>query len=305
VSDAPIQSAIAFHDVSVRYGDRQVLTHVSVAFARGATGVLGPNGAGKSTLLLAALGFVTPGHGRIEVRGECVTASRTIRSRIGYMPERDAFFPGLNLIASLVYSAELTGLPRGDAIQRAHDVLWYVGLSGAGFRRPEALSKGMRQRLKLAHALVHGPDLLLLDEPTDGMDPKGRDEMLALVRDLSHQRGVDVILASHVLPDVERTCDSVVVLREGAVVHAGRLRETPRGPGPCSFDVRIKGDQSAFIAAIAHAHIRCVSSEDATFVLRTEDARPQAIFEAAARAGVQIRHLRGKERQLADLIEGV
>ena len=135
-----------------------------------------------------------------------------IRRRIGYMPETDGHIPGMNAVSFVAYCAQLAGLPFVDAMQRAHEVLYYVGLGEARYRNLETYSTGMKQRIKLAQALVHDPDLLFLDEPTNGMDPKGRDEMLELIRDIAHEKKINLILSSHLLPDVEYTCDRVVVL---------------------------------------------------------------------------------------------
>src|SRR5207237_152886 len=176
------------------------------------------NGAGKSTLIKALLGFVTPEHGRMEVLGfDVARAPLDIRARVGYVPESDAHIPGMSAVAFVAYCAELAGLTRVDAGQSAHEVLFYVCLGEARYRNVETYSTGMKQRIKLAQALVHDPDLLLLDEPTNGMDPKGRDEMLELVHDLGHNKGVNLILSSHLLPDVEYACDHVVVVDNGTV----------------------------------------------------------------------------------------
>ena len=147
-----------------------------------------------------------------------------IRARIGYMPENDAHIPGMNAVSFVAYCGELAGLPRADAMQRAHEVLYYVGLGEARYRNVDTYSTGMKQRIKLAQALVHDPDLLFLDEPTNGMDPKGRDEMLELIRDIAHNKGLNLILSSHLLPDVEYTCDHVVVHGQGRDRDAGADR---------------------------------------------------------------------------------
>src|SRR5260221_3635553 len=220
-SGAPV---VTLEDVSVAYGKSAALKSVTTSFSAGAVGLLGPNGAGKSTLLKALLGFLVPGPGRLRVLGlDVVEAPLEIRARVGYMPENDAHIPGMNAVSFVAYCGELAGLPRVDAMQRAHEVLYYVGLGEARYRNVETYSAGMKQRIKLAQALVHDPDLLFLDEPTNGMDPKGRDEMLELVRDLAHNKGVNLILCSHLLPDVEYTCDSVVVMDKGAIATAGPI----------------------------------------------------------------------------------
>src|SRR6476646_8662800 len=169
--------------VTVAYGAQRALQDVSAAFAAGAVGLLGPNGAGKSTMIKSLLGFIVPTAGQLRVLGmDVATSPLDIRARIGYMPENDGHIPGMTAVAFVGYCGELAGLQPTDAIQRAHEVLYYVGLGEARYRTVETYSTGMKQRIKLAQALVHDPDLLFLDEPTNGMDPKGRDAMLALIR---------------------------------------------------------------------------------------------------------------------------
>src|SRR5262249_5655716 len=222
------------------YGRSTALSDVTVSFAAGAVGLLGPNGAGKSTLLKALLGFIPPQKGRVRVLGLDVAASPIeIRGRVGYMPESDGHIPGMNAVSFVAYCGELAGLPRVDAMQRAHEMLFYVGLGEARYRNVETYSTGMKQRIKLAQALVHDPDLLFLDEPTNGMDPKGRDEMLELVRDLAHNKGVNLILSSHLLPDVEYTCEYVIVLDKGRMATEGPIAELKQPRGRV-FELRVK-----------------------------------------------------------------
>ena len=208
---------------------------MSATFPAGAIGLLGPNGAGKSTLLKSLLGFLVPDHRPDDACSASTSPPRPSKSgrRIGYMPETDGHIPGMNAVSFVAYCGQLAGLPAADAMQRAHEVLYYVGLGEARYRNVETYSTGMKQRIKLAQALVHDPDLLFLDEPTNGMDPKGRDEMLELVRDLAHNKQINLILSSHLLPDVEYTCDRVVVLDKGQVVAQGPIddAEGPAQPG--------------------------------------------------------------------------
>src|SRR6188472_2247034 len=228
----PAQTDTVVHldAVTVIYGNNRALRNVSARFAQGAVGLLGPNGAGKSTMLKALLGFVKPSEGRMTVLGMNVAEQpMEIRGRIGYMPESDAHIPGMNAVSFVAYCGQLAGLPAVDAMQRAHEVLYYVGLGEARYRNVDTYSTGMKQRIKLAQAIVHDPDLLFLDEPTNGMDPKGRDEMLELVRDLGHNKGVSLILSSHLLPDVEYTCDHVVVMNKAQVSAQGPIEEL-KGP---------------------------------------------------------------------------
>src|SRR6516165_9653377 len=246
-------AVVSLENVTVLFGRNRALNDVSTTFVRGAVGLLGPNGAGKSTMIKSLLGFVVPTHGRMRVLGlDVATSPVEIRARIGYMPENDAHIPGLNAVEFVSYCGQLAGLPPADATQRAHEVLFYVGLGEARYRNIDTYSTGMKQRIKLAQALVHDPDLLFLDEPTNGMDPKGRDEMLELIRDLAHNKGMDLILSSHLLPDVEFTCDHVVVLDKGAIATAGPIAEL-EGPGRRIYEVLLKGSLPAFGAALGAA----------------------------------------------------
>jgi ABC-2 type transport system ATP-binding protein len=227
-----------------------------------------------------------------------------IRARIGYMPENDAHIPGMNAVSFVAYCGELAGLPRVDAMQRAHEVLFYVGLGEARYRNVETYSTGMKQRIKLAQALVHDPDLLFLDEPTNGMDPKGRDEMLELVRDLAHNKGVNLILSSHLLPDVEYTCDSVVVMDKGRIAAQGGIAalKQPRGR---VFELRVKApaaDLEPFLERLRAAGLDChATDEDVMRVFVPGEGGAQQLFAMAAADHVQVRHLRPSVPTLEDV----
>jgi ABC-2 type transport system ATP-binding protein len=304
------EAVVQLDDVTVIYGDNRALQEVSARFTRGAVGLLGPNGAGKSTMLKALLGFVKPTRGRMTVLGlDVATRPLEIRARIGYMPETDGHIPGMNAVSFVAYCGQLAGLPAVDAMQRAHEVLYYVGLGEARYRNLETYSTGMKQRIKLGQALVHDPDLLFLDEPTNGMDPKGRDEMLELIRDLAHNKNVNLILSSHLLPDVEYTCDHVVVMDKGQVAAQGPIEEL-KGPAGRVFELRVKGDLPAFVDVLRHAGMECHSTDEdvmRVFVpagLAASQGRAgdqQAIFAQAARHGVQVRHLRPSVPTLEDV----
>ena len=288
--------------VSVRYGKNAALRDVSVSLPSGAVGLLGPNGAGKSTLLKSVLGLLAPERGQMRVLGLDVRHSPLqIRRRIGYMPESDAHIPGMNAVAFVAYCGELAGLPRADAMQRAHEVLYYVGLGEARYRNVEQYSTGMKQRIKLAQALVHDPELLFLDEPTNGMDPKGRDEMLELVRDIAHNKQINLIVSSHLLPDVEYTCDHVVVLDKGAVATQGPI-EALKGPGGRVFEIRVKGDAAAFIAALQSAGLEChATDEDVMRAFVPDDRGAPFLFQLASQQRVQVRHLKASVPTLEDV----
>ncbi len=297
-------AVVTLEAVTVLYGSHAALRDVTTAFGAGAVGLLGPNGAGKSTLIKSLLGFVSPDHGRMRVLGLDVAVSPLeIRARVGYMPESDAHIPGMNAVSFVAYCGELAGLPPVDAMQRAHEVLFYVGLGEARYRNVETYSTGMKQRIKLAQALVHDPDLLLLDEPTNGMDPKGRDEMLELVRDLGHRKGVNLILSSHLLPDVEYTCDEVIVIDKGAVAASGAIAalKQPRGR---AFELRVKtaGDLEAFLARLRAAGLEChATDEDVMRVFVPGEGGARELFALAAAEHVQVRHLRPSVPTLEDV----
>jgi ABC-2 type transport system ATP-binding protein len=298
-------AVVALDGVTVIYGKNQALKNVSARFARGAVGLLGPNGAGKSTMLKALLGFVKPDQGRMTVLDMNVAdAPLAIRARIGYMPESDAHIPGMNAVTFVAYCGQLAGLPPEDSMQRAHEVLQYVGLGEARYRNVETYSTGMKQRIKLAQAIVHDPDLLFLDEPTNGMDPKGRDEMLELVRDLGHNKGVSLILSSHLLPDVEFTCDHVVVMDKGRVATAGPIAalKQPRGR---VYELRVKapnGGFEAFLQRLRAAGLDChATDEDVMRVFVPGEGGAREIFTLAASDHVQVRHLRPSVPTLEDV----
>lgn len=300
-SPAPV---VLCERVSVRYGKNQALRDVSAAFLPGAIGLLGPNGAGKSTLLKTLLGFVVPERGRMTVLGlDVAREPLEIRARLGYMPETDAHIPGMNAVSFVAYCGQLSGLPPADAMQRAHEVLYYVGLGEARYRNLETYSTGMKQRIKLAQAIVHDPDLLFLDEPTNGMDPKGREEMLELIRDLAHNKGVNLILSSHLLPDVEYTCDRVVVIDKGTIAAEGPIA-TLKGPAGRVYELRVKGDSARLIEVLRAEGYECHDTEEdvmRVFVPAAMDGGAQALFRVAAREGMQVRHLRPSVPTLEDV----
>ena len=296
---------VTLEGVTVVYAKHAALSNVTASFPAGAVGLLGPNGAGKSTLIKTLLGFVVPDRGRMQVLGlDVARAPLDIRARVGYVPESDAHIPGMNAVSFVAYCGELGGLPRVDAVQRAHEVLFYVGLGEARYRNVETYSAGMKQRIKLAQALVHDPDLLFLDEPTNGMDPRGRDEMLELVHDLGHDKGVNIILSSHLLPDVEYACDHVVVIDKGKVAAAGPIAalKQPRGR---VFELRVKppaGGLEPVLARLTAAGLEChATDEDVMRVFVPGDGGAREVFAIAASAGAQVRHLRPSVPTLEDV----
>ncbi len=304
---ADTSPAVILDRVNVIYGKNRALRDVSAVFPTGAVGLLGPNGAGKSTMLKSLLGFIPPASGRLEVLGMNVADKPLeVRARIGYMPESDGHIPGMNAVTFVAYCGQLAGLPKADAMQRAHEVLYYVGLGEARYRNVETYSTGMKQRIKLAQALVHDPDLVFLDEPTNGMDPKGREEMLELVRDIAHNKGISLILSSHLLPDVEYVCDHVVVLDKGTVATHGTIDDL-KGPGGRVYEVRVKGDLPPFIAALQAAGMECHETDEDVMRVYVPGAISAAgedqrrICAIAGQTRAQVRHLKASLPSLEDV----
>jgi ABC-2 type transport system ATP-binding protein len=304
--DAPRFAGPVVHcqNLSVRYGKNLALKDVTAVFPAGAVGLLGPNGAGKSTLLKSLLGFIVPEKGSMKVIDlDVATSPLEIRERIGYMPESDSHIPGMNAVSFVAYCGQLSGLPATDAMQRAHEVLYYVGLGEARYRNIETYSTGMKQRIKLAQAIVHDPDLLFLDEPTNGMDPKGRDEMLELIHDLAHNKNVNLILSSHLLPDIEFTCDHVVVMDKGTVATYGPINAL-KGTTGRVYELRIKGDETQFISVLRGEGFDVKDSDEdvmRVFVPGTAGDNPKVLFDLAARERVQVRHVRPSVPTLEDV----
>jgi ABC-2 type transport system ATP-binding protein len=296
------ETVAVLEHVGVRYGTQWALSDVSASFPSGAVGLLGPNGAGKSTMLKALLGLIKPDNGRITVLDlDVAVAPLDVRARVGYMPETDAQIPGMTAVQFVAYCGELSGMPVADAMQRAHEVLYYVGLGEARYRTVETYSTGMKQRIKLAQALVHDPDLLLLDEPTNGMDPQGREEMLALVRDIAHNKQISLILSSHLMPDVESVCDAVVVMNRGQVVMQGPIASLKKPAGHI-FEVRVKGSRDAFVERLHAQAFECRETDADVFrVLMPPGSAPQQLFLSAAQVGAQVRHLKQSVPTLEDV----
>jgi ABC-2 type transport system ATP-binding protein len=282
---------VTFQNLTVRYGALVALDGASGVMSPGATGLLGPNGAGKTTLIRALLGFVSLSAGELRAFG--VNPEREpleVRSRIGYMPETDCHIGTMTGSSFVAFAGELSGLPRTEAISRAHEVLYYVGLDEARYRTLDTYSTGMKQRVKLAQALVHDPDLLLLDEPTNGLDPEGRDEMLALIQDVVSRRKMNLLLSSHLLRDVERVCENVLVVNQGRVVKSGAIADLTGSRGAV-FDVRLKGDPSAFLTDIKDLGGACTEREDGHRVVLPDGQGPDVIFKTASECAVQVRRL--------------
>jgi ABC-2 type transport system ATP-binding protein len=288
-----------------RYGTVVALDGVDLAVPRAAVGLLGPNGAGKSTLLKILLGLTRPTSGSAAVLGrDAIGDGAEVRRVVGYMPETDTLPGGTTAADFVSHMAEMSGLPQRAARQRAADVLYHVGLDEERYRLIGGFSTGMRQRVKLAQAIVHDPELVFLDEPTNGLDPGGREDMLALIERIHRQLGILVVLSSHILDDVERVCDYVVVLDGGQVVASQPLHA--QADDNADLHVRVDGDPEPFLLALRErglaarpAGIEYLSDE--FIVSRNGDDTLDAIRDSSALTGSPLRMLRPATRSLEDL----
>src|SRR5436190_264957 len=233
-------------NVTKRYGSILALDNLTVEAPLGAIGLLGPNGAGKTTLIRTLLGLIRVNQGTGKVLDLDIDRDAlVIRQKIGFVPEDECLFPGTVGIEFVAYAGELGGMSHKDAMQRSHEVLDYVGLGEARYRATESYSTGMKQRLKLAAALVHDPQFLVMDEPTNGMDPPGREELIQLAQDLSRNKNISLLYSSHLLPDVEAVCDYVIVMGGGRVLTQGKINEL-KVVTEQAYDVRVKDEQERF-----------------------------------------------------------
>lgn len=293
---------VKLKNLSVNYGSLKALNNIDLEIPAGSTGLLGINGAGKTSLLKAILGLVKYDAEQARVLDiDILERGKAIRQLIGYMPENDCLIPGFNGVKMAQYSGELCGMSSVDALQRAHEVLFYVGLEEARYRNVETYSAGMKQRIKLAQAIVHDPKLLFLDEPTNGMDPKGREHMLELIRDISSKKQISVILCSHILFDVERTCENVVILHQGNVIEQGRITDL-KGKHVNSYTVRVIGDQEAFEQYLLNHKCTITQNGKNHLDVHLPDRQgTRLIIKAASETGVQLRELTASIQSLEDV----
>ena len=287
---------IGTDNLSKYYDHIPAIRELSIKIEEGATGLLGPNGAGKSTLIRVLLGLLQPSSGdgtvlKFDIKKEGVK----IREKIGYMPEHDCLIGNMTAVAFVTYMGVIRGLPKDDALQRAHETLYYAGIGEERYRKIKEYSSGMKQRVKLAQALVHDPEILFLDEPTDGMDPFGRDEMLAIIKDIS-KKGKNVLLSSHILPDVEEVCDKVILINKGELVVEGSISELLENKN--ILEVRVKKDPEILLK-----NIEC-RYEIFGNTIKIEDY-PDNIYSKllknAAENNIQIRYISDARNSLEDL----
>jgi ABC-2 type transport system ATP-binding protein len=298
-----LSTVATIRNLTVRYGDFTALSDFSCEVPEGCTGLLGPNGAGKTTFIKTLLGFVEPAEGEGTVLGfDIRSEGRAIRQKVGLMPEQDCHIPGMSAVQFVAYAGELAGMPREQAIRRAHEVLEYCGLGEARYRNVETYSTGMKQRIKLAQALVHGPRLLLLDEPTNGLDPSGREEMLQLVRSVSHGKGVNVLVSSHLLPDIERVCDRVLVVTKGQLRAQGAIMDLKKIEGH-PVDVELREASDAFVEQVQSRGAKILSTNHSTVRIQTTLSHQEThrlVLLAAQESGAQVRGFELAERSLEE-----
>ncbi|MDO8632749.1 MAG: ABC transporter ATP-binding protein [Phycisphaerales bacterium] len=283
-----------------RYGGIVALKEISLSVQPGVVGLLGPNGAGKSTLISVLLGQAPATSGSATVLGLNIRRrQRAIRRRVGFVPENDCLIPGMSGTGYVYYCGRLAGMSHADAMQRAHEVLDYVGMEEARYRPAEQYSAGMKQRLKLAQALVHDPDVLFLDEPTNGMDPQGRQVMLSLISDLG-RAGISVLLSSHLLPDVERVCERVIIMGGGEVLTEGRLDDMNK-PHPTLYRVDFTGDAATFRRRLTDSAVLVLEQVDGCLqIALPEEGSQRLVLQAARDTGTKVLGLQPKRSSLEE-----
>jgi len=294
--------SIEVNNLNFSYGKIKALEGVSLDLPEGAIGLLGPNGAGKSTLLRILLGFLTPDQGEGKILGYDIKHQQSsIRRFVGYMPEDDCFIPGMDAVSFTSYLGELSGMPRQEAMKRAHEVLFYVGLEESRYRLVETYSAGMKQRLKLAQAIVHDPKLIFLDEPTSGLDPQGRKEILELIVDISSKKDIQALISSHILADIETICSYVIILNKGKVASQGEMAKL-KEIDYSLYEVKIIGETQNYLDKLKRLKCKVEETEEGLLrIYMPPDQSPQEIFRLATEEGVQVRHFVKSQTSLEDL----
>jgi ABC-2 type transport system ATP-binding protein len=296
------QPVIELQGLEVRFGGRVILDNLRGSLSGRSIGLLGPNGAGKSTLINTLMGFYEPSRGTARIFGRDIRRDiRRVRSLIGYMPENDSFIAGMSAVSFVRYMAELSGLPSDAALERAHEALFYVGLGEARYRRLEEYSLGMKQLAKLAQAIAHGPKLLFLDEPTNGLDPPARQRMIRLIRDIRERGDLRLILCSHLLRDVEECCEEVLILKQGRIVHYSNLEEERRANRKfLELETDVEG--SPFADAVRELGCECALAGDRRIkMVLGPGVEIRDLYRLASERSTRIRRLNYKRDSLEDI----
>ena len=295
-------AVVDLHGLSVTFGRRPILKNLRGDLRGKAIGLLGPNGAGKTTLIHTLLGFHHPSSGTAEIFGyDIVDDAKKIKSLIGYMPERDSFISKMSAVHFVRLMGELSGLPSEAALERAHEALFYVGLGEARYRRLETYSLGMKQLAKLAQAIVHGPRLIFLDEPTNGLDPPARLRMIKLIREIRDSGQAQIVLSSHLLLDVEECCDEILILRDGQIAVYCNLEEE-RKSNRKFLMLETRGDQKRFVDALAKLGCEyAITNPTRMKVVMQDGVEVRDLYRLAAEEQIQIRRLSYKRDSLEDI----
>jgi ABC-2 type transport system ATP-binding protein len=288
----PMAALVDLRCITKDYGGLRALDNVSLSIGDGVTGLLGPNGAGKTTLIKVLLGLVHITAGSGEVLGYRVgRQARSIRTRVGYMPEDDCYIAGLSGVEMVRFMARISGLPSVEALRRSHEILDFCGIEQERYRQVETYSTGMRQKLKFAQAIVHDPPLLILDEPTSGLDPEERQAMLSRIEVLARREGKTVLLSTHILPDVQTVCATVIILARSRVRIVERLDVLSRPNSP-AYHVRVLGQPDTFLKRLHDEGLTAEREQDGTLTVTEAGADvPERLWQWAREMGVGIRTL--------------
>jgi ABC-2 type transport system ATP-binding protein len=295
-------SVIALDGLHVQLGGRTVLDGLTGELRGKAIGLLGPNGAGKSTLINTLLGFHVPSRGSARVFDLDVVRDRaSIRQNIGYMPENDSFIGNMSGVRFVRYMAELAGLPAAEALERAHEALFYVGLGEVRYRNISTYSLGMKQLIKLAQALAHGPRLLILDEPTNGLDPMARQRMIRTLQGIGKESDIHLLISSHLLEDIDRTCDEVLILKEGRIAAVRNIEEERRSQRNF-IELEATGPADKFCDTFRGLGCECACFAGGRIKLVVPDRiESRDIYVTASRNGMQIRRMHRRRDSLEDI----
>jgi ABC-2 type transport system ATP-binding protein len=292
---------IELEGLGVRFGKREILKGLTCSLSGRTIGLLGPNGAGKSTLINTLLGFYQPSKGTARIFGHDIrTQTKQIRSVVGYMPENDAFIGNMTAVSFIRFMGELSGLPSEAALERAHESLFYVGLGESRYRKVGTYSLGMKQLAKLAQAIVHGPKLIILDEPTNGLDPPARQRMIRMIKEMRQVHDVHIVLCSHLLRDVEEICEEVLILKDGRIVHYSNLEEE-RKANRHFVEMEPVGDSAAFAQALEAMGCECALSANRLKAVLSNGMEIRDIYRLAAERDIQLRRLNYRRDTLEDI----
>src|ERR1700733_3689953 len=295
-------NVIDLEGLEVRLGNRTVLNGITGALQGHVIGLLGPNGAGKSTLINTLLGFHRPSRGSARVFGLNTYRERAqIRGAIGYMPENDSFIGNMSGVRFVRYMAELAGLPAAEALERAHEALFFVGLGEVRYRKVSTYSLGMKQLIKLAQALAHGPKLLILDEPTNGLDPIARTRMIQLIKDIRKEGSVRLLISSHLLRDIDETCDEVLILKGGRIADLCNV-EAERRSNRSFMELETVGATEKFSISLRGLGCECACFPGGRIKLvRPQNIEARDLYVIASQQGVQIRRMNQRRDSLEDI----